>query len=187
MDSPTDRDILHALRNNSGPEEAFRMLLRAYHERLYWHVRRMVVYHDDAHDVMQDVWIRVWRALPRFREEAALYTWLYRIASNESLSHIKKQKRQREHEQQHVQELAARGLHSDPYFDGDDAQKALMQAVESLPEKQRLVFNLKYFDDLKYEEIATITETSVGALKASYHHAVKKVEEHLRQALNQIT
>lgn len=163
------------------------MLLRAYHERLYWHVRRMVVYHDDAHDVMQEVWIRVWRALPRFREEAALYTWLYRIASNESLSHIKKQKRQREHEQQHVQELAARGLHSDPYFDGDDAQKALMQAVESLPEKQRLVFNLKYFDDLKYEEIATITETSVGALKASYHHAVKKVEEHLRQALNQIT
>ncbi|MBV2228575.1 MULTISPECIES: RNA polymerase sigma factor [Sphingobacterium] len=158
-------------------EEAFRLLLKKYQQKIYWHVRRMVIDHDDADDVVQDIFIKVWRNLEKFREDSQLYTWLYRIATNECITFLnKKKQKQSVSLDDDSSAYLADSLADGAYFNGDKAQMKLQQALLILPDKQRLVFNMKYFEDMKYEEISEVLGTSVGALKASYHLAVKKIE-----------
>lgn len=162
-------------------EEAFGLLLQKYQQKIYWHVRRMVIDHDDADDVVQDIFIKVWRNLDKFREDSQLYTWLYRIATNECITFLnKKKQKQNVSLDSEDSSYLSETLSSGSYFNGDKAQMKLQQALLTLPEKQRLVFNMKYFEDLKYDEISDILGTSVGALKASYHLAVKKIENFFR-------
>jgi RNA polymerase sigma-70 factor (ECF subfamily) len=172
-----DSEILDKFTQESSRNEAFSLLLKKYQERIYWHIRRMVLDHDDADDLVQDVFIKVWKNLANFRSDSQLYTWIYRIASNECITFLNRKKLRNsisleDSEGQYLLETLAES----PYFDGDKAQMKLQKALLSLPEKQRLVFNMKYFDDLKYDEISDILGTSVGALKASFHIAVKKIE-----------
>ena len=158
-------------------EEAFRLLLKKYQQKIYWHVRRMVIDHDDADDVVQDIFIKVWHNLEKFREDSQLYTWLYRIATNECITFLnKKKQKQSVSLDDDSSAYLADSLADGAYFNGDKAQMKLQQALLILPDKQRLVFNMKYFEDMKYEEISEVLGTSVGALKASYHLAVKKIE-----------
>lgn len=157
-------------------EQGFRLLMEKYQERLYWHIRRMVREHEDANDVIQDCFIKVYRNIHLFEGKSQLYTWLYRIATNEALTFLKKEQRQSAVSIGNGEGGLAGQLHADAYFDGDEAQRRLQRALEELPEKQRLVFNMRYFDELSYKDISSILDTSVGALKASYHHAVKKIE-----------
>lgn len=155
------------------------MLVRYYQQRVYWHVRKMVIDHDDADDLTQEVFIKIHRYIDTFREDSQLFTWIYRIATNECLSFLQKKKRRFFLPIGDVTAELSGKLDSAAHISGDEIQLKLQKALLKLPEKQRLVFNMKYFDDLPYEEIAKITETSVGALKASYHHAVKKIEDFL--------
>jgi RNA polymerase sigma factor (sigma-70 family) len=177
----SDDEILKAFRNEATREAAFGMLLKKYQQRLYWQVRRMVFEHDDADDVMQNVLMKVWRHLEKFRNDSSLHTWLYRISTNECLTFIESKKKRTaiplendENEDGPQIQVAA-----DPYFNGDDIEAKLQQAIMLLPEKQRIVFNLRYYDEMPYEEMSGILGTSVGALKASYHHAAKKIESFL--------
>jgi RNA polymerase sigma-70 factor (ECF subfamily) len=168
---------INQLINKKAFEQAFNVVVDEYQQRLYWHIRRMVTDHDDANDVLQNTFIKIWKALPRFKGQSKFYTWAYRIATNESITFINKRK-----DDASFDEMAfgiSQNLEADAFFDGDEAQRKLHAAVAALPEKQKAVFNLKYFEELKYDEISEIMETSVGALKASYHHAVKKIEEFL--------
>ena len=160
-------------------EKAFNLIVDEYQQRLYWHIRRMVTNHDDANDVLQNTFIKIWKALPNFKGNSKLYTWAYRIATNESITFINKRKGDMSFDE--VAYSVSQNLEADAFFDGDEAQRKLHAAVSALPDKQKAVFNLKYFEELKYEEISEILETSVGGLKASYHHAVKKIEEYLKQ------
>jgi len=161
-------------------EEAFRLLLKKYQQKIYWHVRRMVIDHDDADDVVQDIFVKVWKNLGNFREDSQLYTWLYRIATNECITFLnKKKQKQNVSLDDDTTAYLAETLADGNYFNGDKAQMKLQQALLTLPEKQKLVFNMKYFEDMKYEEISNVLGTSVGALKASYHLAVKKIEAFL--------
>ncbi len=174
-ESPDEKIIFH--RNSGQPEIAFNLLVQNYQQKLYWHIRKIVIDHDDADDVLQNTFIKVWKNLENFREESGIFTWLFRIATNESLSLIRSNKRKISGVgDMEYEEKLANNLRSDPYFDGDAVQAKLQKAILALPEKQRIVFNMKYFDEMKYEQMAEILETSVGALKASYHHAVKKIE-----------
>jgi len=159
-------------------EEAFGHLLKKYQQKIYWIVRRMVISHDDADDVVQDVFVKVWRNLGKFREDAQLYTWLYRVATNECITFLNKKKQRQgiSLDDEGSGGYLADTLAAGSYFSGDAAQMKLQQAILTLPEKQRLVFNMKYFEGLKYEEMSAILGTSIGALKASYHLAVKKIE-----------
>ena len=150
-----------------------------YKERLYWHIRKIVISHDDADDVLQNTFIKVYRNIERFKGESKLYSWMYRIATNEAISHINANAKRRNISSEEIQQQAVQNLKADSYFDGDEIQYRLQQAIATLPQKQQLVFNMKYFDDMKYKEMSEILETSEGALKASYHHAVKKIERHL--------
>ncbi|MFZ4863192.1 RNA polymerase sigma factor [Sphingobacterium sp. Mn56C] len=172
-----DAQIIAMFAAESSREEAFGHLLKKYQQKIYWHVRRMVIDHDDADDVTQDIFVKVWRNLDKFREDSQLYTWLYRIATNECITFLnkKKQKYNVSLDDDSTSYLAET-LASGTYFNGDKAQMKLQQALLTLPEKQKLVFNMKYFEDMKYDEISEILGTSVGALKASYHLAVKKIE-----------
>lgn len=172
-----DAQIISMFADERTREAAFSSLLKKYQQKIYWHVRRMVINHDDADDIVQDIFVKVWKNLIKFREDSQLYTWLYRIATNECITFLnkKKQKYNVSLEDESTSFLAET-LADGHYFDGDKAQMKLQQALLTLPEKQKLVFNMKYFDDLKYEEISDILGTSVGALKASYHLAVKKIE-----------
>lgn len=179
MPAHSDREIIELFRDKKQREAAFRLLVNEYSERLYWHCRRLVISHEDADDVLQNTLIKVWGNLEKFRAESGLYTWLFRIATNESLSLIKSRKRHASGSGPDYEAELANTLEADPWFDGDDAQRKLQQAILSLPEKQRIVFNLKYYEEMKYEEMAGILDTSVGALKASYHHAVKKIEKYV--------
>lgn len=174
-----DQWILAAFKNEKTRETAFTQLVRKYQERLYWHVRRMVVDHEDTNDVLQNTFIKVWKNLEDFREEANLYTWLYRIATNETLTWIEQQKKRTSISLSDTESTLANKLEAQKGFDINKLEWRLQQAIQSLPEKQRIVFNLRYYDEMPYEEMATVLETSVGALKASYHHAVKKVEAFL--------
>ncbi len=150
-----------------------------YQQRVYWHIRKMVIDHDDADDITQEVFIKIHKSIETFREDSQLYTWIYRIATNECLTFLQRKKRRFFLPIADVsKELSAKLDHA-PHVSGDDIQLKLQKALLKLPDKQRLVFNMKYFDDMSYEEIAAITNTSVGALKASYHHAVKKIEDFL--------
>jgi len=174
-----DRTIIEDLKQENKKDLAFHILVNKYQERLYWHIRKIVMNHDDADDVLQNTFIKVWRSIGNFREESSLYTWLYKIATNESLTFINSNKRKRFMPMNDVSEYLMGNLVSDEYFDGDEIQMKLQEAIIRLPEKQRIVFNLKYFEEMKYEDMSQVLETSVGALKASYHHAVKKIESFL--------
>lgn len=171
-----DREILDGIKTPGKEEVAFNQLVLKYQERLYWHVRKIVIGHDDADDVLQNTMIKVWRSLPAFRSDSGLYTWIYRIATNEALTFLKQKKRKAFAPWVDVEQKISNTLESDPWFNGDEIQLKLQQAILKLPEKQRIVFNMKYFDKVKYEDMSEILNTSVGALKASYHHAVKKIE-----------
>lgn len=167
-------------------EQAFKQVVKKYQQRVYFLVRKMVIDHEDTDDVVQEVFIKVWKNLGNFEGHAQLFTWIYRIATNESLRFLEKKKKKRFWISMNdaSTELASK-LDSAPYMSGDEIQKKLQKALLKLPDKQRLVFNLKYFEELKYEEMAEITGTSVGSLKASYHHAVKKIEEDLKMQLTE--
>ncbi len=179
-----DQQILDCLKDPSKKELAFRQLISKYKERLYWHIRKIVLNHDDADDVLQNTFIKIWNGLDSFRAESSLFTWLYRIATNESITFLNQRKRKTTTSLSEENSYLINNLESDTYFDGDHWQMLLQKAITHLPEKQRIVFNMKYFDEIKYEDMSEILETSVGALKASYHHAVKKIEEYVK--LNEI-
>ncbi|MCP4310194.1 MAG: RNA polymerase sigma factor [Bacteroidetes bacterium] len=174
-----DREIIEGAGTPGREEQSFNHLVLKYQERLYWHIRKIVISHEDADDVMQNTLLKVWKALPGFRSESGLFTWLYRIATNESLTLLKQKKRRAFAPWVDVEQRMADQLKADPFFDGNEASLKLQKAILALPEKQRIVFNMKYFDEMKYEEMSGILDTSVGALKASYHHAVKKLENML--------
>jgi len=175
-----DTTLLAAFAIEATRERAFTLLLKRYSERLYWHIRRMVVSHDDADDVLQNVSVKIWRGLSNFREDASLYTWMYRIATNEAISFIELRKKRATQTLDQSESTLSNRLVAEKGFDERKLEWKLQQAIHSLPTKQQLVFNLRYFDEMPYEEMAGITDTSVGALKASYHHAVKKIEQFIR-------
>lgn len=173
----SDSEWLEQFRNPATKESAFTSIIRKYQEKLYWHIRRMVVEHEDANDVLQNVFIRVWNGLENFREDAQLYTWLYRIATNESLSFLEQQKKRASVPFGDVEEGLSNKIKADKHFDANKLEWKLQLAIQQLPEKQRAVFTLRYYDEMPYEEMSRVLETSEGALKASYHHAVKKIED----------
>ncbi len=172
-----DQELIEKLTREDTRNFAFNQLVRKYQERIYWHVRKMVLDHDDTDDVVQEVFIKVWKNLHRFRQDSKLFTWIYRIATNECLNFLKKKKRVSLLSLTDYQDILVSKLDMSVQMDGDAIEIKLQKALLTLPHKQRLVFNMKYFDDMKYDEIAEITGTSVGGLKASYHHAVKKIEK----------
>ncbi|MDR1743243.1 MAG: sigma-70 family RNA polymerase sigma factor [Dysgonamonadaceae bacterium] len=176
-----DEQLLHLLRDPSTQRNGFARLVAEYSERLYWQIRKMVFSHDDANDILQEVFIKAWTNIDNFRGESKLSTWLYRIAVNESITFLNKMRTQNNISVDDGDSFLINQLESDEYFDGDEAQKLLQQAIFTLPEKQRLVFQMKYFEEMKYEDMSDILGTSVGALKASYHHAVKKIEHFLSE------
>jgi RNA polymerase sigma-70 factor (ECF subfamily) len=183
-DELSDKDLIAKFKNPAERQIAFKLLLGRYSSKVYWQVRRIVIDHDDADDVVQNTFIKVWEKLIDFREDSQFYTWLYRVATNEALSFLNKKKANLNISMEELQEQLSDGLISSTYFDGNKLEMVLQQAILSLPEKQRLVFNMRYYDNLKYEEMEAILGTSVGGLKASYHHAVKKIELIVRQTLN---
>ena len=176
-----EKEIALLVQDPERQREAFGKIVDAYSEQLYWQIRRMVLSHDDANDILQNTFLKAWSNLEYFRGEARLQTWLYRIAMNECLTFLNKQQTAANISIDDEQAAAARQLESDAYFDGNEAQRLFQKAIHTLPEKQRMVFNLKYFQEMKYEDISEILGTSIGALKASYHHAVKKIEAFLEK------
>ena len=176
----SDAELLIQFRNPQTKEKAFTAIIKKHQERLYWHIRRMVIDHDDANDVLQNVFIRVWNGLENFREDSQLYTWLYRIATNESLTFLENQKKRSAVSFSDVETGLSNKIKADQNFDANKLEWKLQMAIQQLPEKQRLVFNLRYYDEMPYEEMSRILDTSEGALKASYHHAAKKIEEYIK-------
>ncbi|MFC2098927.1 RNA polymerase sigma factor [Bacteroidota bacterium] len=177
----SDKELIHQFRSENNRNNAFNLIVRKYQERLYWHIRKLVVSHDDTDDVLQNTFIKAFEGLDRFREDASLFTWLYRIATNESLTFLKKKNRWYFLPLSENPGYLEKTLESDAYCSGEEIQMRLQKAILLLPPKQRLVFNMRYFEELKYEKISEILETSVGALKASYHHALKKIEKYLSE------
>jgi len=176
-----DKEILEKFQNPGSRNLAFNQLVRKYQQKVYWHVRKMVVDHDDADDLTQEVFVKVWTNLANFRQDAQLYTCIYRIATNECLNFLNSKKRKFFLPIHDVAAELAEKLDSSDNLSGDEIQLKLQKALLRLPDKQRLVFNMKYFDEMKYEDMSEILGTSVGALKASYHIAVKKIEEFLKK------
>jgi len=176
-----EADLVSQVKDPNTQAKAFEVLVNTYKERLYWHIRRMVLNHDDADDVLQNTFIKVFRNIEGFKGDSKLYSWMYRIATNEALSFLKTKSRKLGVNNEELHERMANNLQADVYFEGDEIQLKLQQAIATLPEKQKLVFTMKYFEELKYEEISEILETSVGGLKASYHLAVKKLEAFLKE------
>ncbi|MDQ6761185.1 MAG: sigma-70 family RNA polymerase sigma factor [Bacteroidota bacterium] len=172
-----DQELLLSFKDSSTKEQAFTAIIKKYQEKLYWHVRRMVVDHEDANDVLQNMFIKVWKGLENFREDSQLYTWLYRIATNECLTFIAQQKKRSAVSLSDDDNGMSNKLKSDSHFDANKLEWKLQLGIQRLPEKQRLVFNLRYYDEMPYEEMSKVLETSEGALKASYHHAAKKIED----------
>ena len=177
----TDDKILSLLQDKASYERGFRLLMETYQERLYWHIRKMVYEHEDANDVIQNTFVKVYRSIERFEGKSKLYTWLYRIATNEAITFLNKKKKKATDSIDDKDINLSNRLKADEYFDGDEIQLQLQLALDELPEKQRMVFNMRYFDEMSYADMSEILETSVGALKASYHHAVKKIESHLKK------
>lgn len=171
-----ESEFIIRLQDPKSREAAFRELLHLYKERLYWHIRKIVISHDDADDVLQNTFVKVYRSIDKFKGDSKLFSWMYRIATNESITHLNKNAKRFRIADQELQDNAINNLRADVYFEGDEIQLKLQKAIASLPQKQQLVFNMKYFDDIKYKDMAQILETSEGALKASYHIAVKKIE-----------
>ncbi len=179
MEELSDQEIIEQFAQEANRNYVFNLLVRQYQQRLYWHIRRMVIDHDDSDDILQNVFVKAFHALPKFRGDSKIYTWLYKIATNECITFLNAKKRRFFIPMVDVENQLSKNIESDSYFSGDQIQMKLQQAILTLPEKQRLVFNLKYFEEMKYEDMSEILGTSVGALKASYHHAVKKIEAFL--------
>ncbi len=175
-----DHELLEKFRIEKTRHYAFNLIVRKYQQRMYWHVRKIVIDHDDANDVVQNAFVKAWKGLDNFREDAQLYTWLYRIATNESITHINQKRKRFLVPIADVEHELSNHLSSDSYFSGDRIQLKLQQAILKLPTQQRIIFNMKYYDSMKYEEISAVLGVTVGALKASYHHAVKKIEKYLK-------
>jgi RNA polymerase sigma-70 factor (ECF subfamily) len=171
--------LLQQLKQKNTKEEAYRELLSLYKERLYWHIRHIVKSHDDADDVLQNTFIKVYKNIDNFKGDSKLFSWMYRIATNESITHLNKNAKRLKFSSEELQQNLITNLKADVYFEGDDIQLKLQQAIAILPEKQQLIFNMRYFQDIKYKDLSVILETSEGALKASYHIAVKKIEAFL--------
>jgi RNA polymerase sigma-70 factor (ECF subfamily) len=180
LTAASDSELLVQFRNPVTKERAFTAIIKKYQEKLYWHVRRMVIDHEDANDVLQNVFIRVWNGLENFREDSQLYTWLYRIATNETLTFLEQQKKRTAVSLNDVESGLSNKIKADRYFDSNKLEWKLQLAIQQLPEKQRVVFQLRYYDEMPYEEMSRVLETSEGALKASYHHAVKKIEDYIK-------
>ena len=178
--SQTEAELLLQLNNPHKRSAAFSGIVRSYQERLYWHIRKMVLSHEDANDVMQNTFMKAWNGIDNFRGESMVSTWLYRIATNETLTFLTNKRLRNLQSMDDEESLMFQNLQADSFFDGNEAEMKLQQAILTLPEKQRLVFNMKYFEDITYDEMEAILGTTTGALKASYHHAVKKVEEYVK-------
>lgn len=176
----SEKTLVQELKSKETRSKAFEQLVAEYKERLYWHIRRIVLNHDDADDVLQNTFIKVFRNIDGFKGESKLFSWMYRIATNEALSFLKQQRTKLGVTDGEYQDKMVHNLEADVYFEGDEIQLKLQKAIATLPEKQKLIFNMKYFEELKYEEISEILDTSVGGLKASYHIAVKKIEGFLK-------
>ena len=174
--------LIKRLKDPLTREASYRLLISTHKQRLYWHIRKIVLNHENADDVLQNTFIKVFRHIDGFKGESKLYSWMFRIATNESISFLNKEAKHLKMDMKDLQEQRVENLKADEYFDGDEIQLKLQKAIISLPQKQQLVFNMKYFDDLKYDEISEILDTSVGALKASYYHARKKIEVFLLNA-----
>ena len=178
-----EKEIVVLLQDPARQREAFARIVKEYSEQLYWQIRRLVLTHEDANDILQNTFIKAWTNIEYFRGDAKMSTWLYRIALNECLTFLNKQRASQQLSIDEAETETMNQLESDTYFDGDETQKIFLQAVKQLPNKQQMIFNLKYFKEMKYEEISEILGTSIGALKASYHHAVKKIESFLEKHL----
>ncbi len=176
-----EETLVSELKQLETQAKAFEVLVNTYKERLYWHIRRIVLNHDDANDVLQNTFIKVYKNIENFKGDSKLYSWMYRIATNESLTFLKKKSNKLGMSDTELQDRMVNNLQADVYFEGDEIQLKLQKAIAELPEKQKLVFNMKYFEEMKYEEISRILSTSVGGLKASYHLAVKKIESYLKE------
>lgn len=176
----SEYQFVKRLQDDSTSEEAFRELIITYKERLYWHIRTIVKDHDDSDDILQNTFLKIYRNIDQFKGDSKLYSWMYRIATNESITFLNKKSKRMKISSEELQNQIIDNLESDVYFEGSEIQLKLQKAIATLPEKQQQVFNMKYFEELKYREISEILETSEGALKASYHHAVKKIEEFLK-------
>ncbi|HNV96516.1 MAG TPA: RNA polymerase sigma factor [Bacteroidales bacterium] len=180
----SDNEIIEDIKRAENSHLAFRELIEKYQQPLYWHIRKIVIDHDDTDDILQNTFIKVWKSIGEFKQQSKLYTWLYRVATNESLTFLRNKNRRTFF---NIDSLSAEWdarLESDPYFNGDEAELVLQKAILTLPEKQRIVFNMRYYDEISYKDMSEILETSEGALKASYHHAVQKIEKLLKQSLN---
>ena len=172
-----DIELLMQFKNEATKERAFTAILKKYQEKLYWHIRRMVVEHEDANDVLQNMFVKAWKGLANFREDSQLYTWLYRIATNESFTFLEQQKRKSTLSLSDEENGLSNQVRASEHFDANKLEWKLQIAIQKLPEKQRAVFNLRYYDEMPYQKMSEVLETSEGALKASYHHAVKKIED----------
>ena len=179
MQHHTDQEIVDMFRNEESRNMSIHYLIKKYQQKLYWHIRKIVIDHDDTDDVLQNTFIKAWKGMENFKEESKLYTWLYRVATNEAITFLRQKKRANLTSLDSIEHQLVSTLESDPFFKGDEIQMKLQKAILTLPEKQRIVFNMRYYDETPYLEMAEILETSEGALKASYHHAAKKVEEYL--------
>ena len=176
--------LVKQLQNSKTRDKAFQILIAQYKERLYWHIRKIVLVHDDANDVLQNTFVKIFKNIEKFNGQSKLYSWMYRIASNEAITFITKRAKEKKVDISDYHEELASTLESDVHFSGDEIQVILQKAIATLPQKQQLVFNMKYFEELKYSQISEILETSVGALKASYFHAVKKIEKYIKTQAN---
>ncbi len=174
-----DNELIYQFKNGSNKELPFTAIIKKYQEKLYWHIRRMVIDHDDTNDVLQNMFLKVWKGLANFREDSQLYTWLYRIATNECLSFLEQKKRKGTERIDDIESGLSNTIKADSNFDANKLEWKLQLAIQKLPERQRLVFNLRYYDEMPYEEMSRILETSEGSLKASYHHAAKKIEAYI--------
>ena len=180
MEAVSDKDILRLFHQEKGEQKAFRLLVSKYGERLYWHIRKIVIGHEDTDDVLQNVFVKIWKGIREFRNESQLYTWMYRVATNESLNFLQEKRRKTYGNSERITNFLENQLESDPWFSGDEIQYELQKAVLKLPERQRVIFNMKYYDDMKYDDMAVVLGVAVGTLKATYHVAVKKIEESLK-------
>ncbi len=179
---PEDHDLIDMILEPSTCDAGFRLLILKYQEPLYWHIRKLVHRHEDADDVIQNTFIKVFRNLKNFKRESKLFTWLYRIATNESITFLNNLKKRAGYEEGGEIDINEQ-LKADAYFDGGEAERMMVQAISQLPDKQKIVFNMRYYDDMSYNDMSQVLETSVGALKASYHHAVKKIKQYLKSAM----
>jgi RNA polymerase sigma factor (sigma-70 family) len=180
MLQPNDKELLQQFSQPATKEKSFKAVMEKYQEKLYWHIRRMIIDHENSNDVLQDTFIKAWNGLPNFREDSQLYTWLYRIATNECLTFLAQQKKRAAVSLSDAENGLANTIKAEKNFDSKQLEWKLQLAIEKLPKKQRLIFNLRYFDEMPYDAITEILKTSAGGLKANYHHAVKKIEEYIR-------